>query len=101
MHLLFLGDPKKSEVFDYWAQSLIGTFVVHGYSLETQKQELTLEKWKLVKNKLAKSNQKNPKTMQKKTNPPVTDNRLWLNPAELIFSFASQTLIQITALQEP
>lgn len=39
--------------------------------------------------------------MQKKPNPPVTDNRLWLNPAELIFSFASQTLIQITALQGP
>lgn len=39
--------------------------------------------------------------MQKKTNPPVTDNRLQLNPAKLIFSFASRTLIQIIALQGP
>jgi len=29
----------------------------------------------------------------------MTDNKLQLNPAKLIFSFASQTFIQIMALQ--
>lgn len=31
----------------------------------------------------------------------MTDNKLQLNPAKLIFSFASQTFIQIMVLQGP